>query len=198
MSSARPYSAYVREILTHSIGWGQIHTPENDLVEFQSSTLPINVQAQLVLGAIGGSELIKISRHTAVQGQDVLYQPLADANANSADFQSKNIINYVRSSKSMLGDYAINLDAHFDLQLDASRTMESVGDDNKPSPLSMSDDGKITVSLDTVDKEESGVEFEYVPVNMVWKNETTAIDYDKVFSFFPSKKLTTWEPCDDS
>ena len=130
MSNARPYSAYVRDILSHSIGWGQIHTPENDLVEFQSSTLPINVQAQLTLGAIGGSELVKISRHTAVQGQDVLYQPLADVNANAAEFQSKTLINYVRSAKSMIAEYNIDLDKYFDLQPKENRSMNAVGDDN--------------------------------------------------------------------
>lgn len=198
MSSARPYSAYVREILTHSIGWGQIHTPENDLVEFQSSTLPINVQAQLVLGAIGGSELVKISRHTAVQGQDVLYQPLADANANAAEFQSKTLINYVRSAKSMIAEYNIDLDKYFDLQPKESRNMNAVGDGNKPSPLSMSDDGKIIVRLDTGDIDSMGVEFDYVELKQgqhpnAVPGEVNDEKAAKVFGFFPPKNLITYD-----
>lgn len=203
MSSARPYSAYVRDFLTSSVGWGQIHTPENDLVEFQSSTLPINVQAQLTLGAIGGSELVKISRHTAVQGQDVLYQPLADVNANAADFQSKTLISYVRSAKSMVAEYNIDLDKHFDLQPKENRSMNAVGDDNKPSPLTMSDDGKIAVRLDTGDIDSMGVEFDYVELmqgNSPDEEPGEVPDgrVEEVFDFFPSKYMKTYDKEYDS
>lgn len=203
MSSARPYSAYMRDILSSAIGWGQIHTPENDLVEFQSSTLPINVQAQLVLGAIGGSELVKISRHTAVQGQDVLYQPLADVNAHAADFQSKTLINYVRSAKSMVAEYNIDLDKHFDLQPKENRSMNAVGDDSKPSPLSMSDDGKIIVRLDTGEIDSMGVEFDYVELKQgqhptAVPGEVNDEKAEKVFGFFPPKNLRTYDKKLDS
>jgi len=160
MANATPLSAMLKNALQSS-SWAQISTPENDLVEFQSSTLPANVQAQLVLGAIGGSELVKISRHNAVQGQQVLYQPIADMNANAADFQSKTIIDYVRTAKSMLGDFDLDLDEYFDLEMKDDFDKGVAGADNRPLPLSVSDDGRITATLDTTLEDYAGVVFEY-------------------------------------
>jgi hypothetical protein len=61
------------------------HDPSSDVNEpltweENSDVLPAEVQAQLLLGAIGGSEIVKISRHNRVQGERIAYQPITNIN----------------------------------------------------------------------------------------------------------------------
>lgn len=94
------------------------HDPSSDVNEpltweENSDVLPAEVQAQLLLGAIGGSEIVKISRHNRVQGERIVYQPITNINPWAAAHSANALINYVATLKSLRDSYSLKVGEHY-------------------------------------------------------------------------------------
>lgn len=81
-----------------------------DIVLVAPSTLPVDIQAQLVLHAIGGSELIQIIRNDMVNGQDVEYKPIKDIDAFASEFSPISIAGWAPNLRGFKAAFGINLD----------------------------------------------------------------------------------------
>lgn len=81
--------------------------------EQSSEVLPPEVQQQLTLGAIGGSELIKFSAHDRVQGERVPYKPVVDVNIYSNQFKYKGLVNYAQTLNSYRRTFSLNINAFY-------------------------------------------------------------------------------------
>lgn len=77
--------------------------------EQQSEVLPPEVMQQLVLGAISGSELIKLSTHDRVQGERIPFSPIVDVDIYSTQFKFKGLVNYVRTLKSYKRNFSLDV-----------------------------------------------------------------------------------------
>lgn len=79
-----------------------------DVVLVAPSTLPVDVQAQLILQDMGGTELIMFARHDTVDGQKILYQPIKDLDLLASEFNPKLITGYAPTymtlKKGFIGD----------------------------------------------------------------------------------------------
>jgi hypothetical protein len=78
-----------------------------------SDVLPPEVMAQLTLGAIGGSELIKLTTHDRVQGERVPYAPIADVDIYSNDFKFKGLINYAKTLNSYRRNFNLDINSFY-------------------------------------------------------------------------------------
>ena len=78
-----------------------------------SDVLPPDVMAQLTLGAIGGSELIKLTTHDRVQGERVPYKPVADVDIYSNSFKFRGLINYAQTLNSYKKTFNLNINSFY-------------------------------------------------------------------------------------
>lgn len=81
-----------------------------DVILIAQSDIPIELQADLVLQNIGGTELIQIIRHDMVNGQDVSYQPIKNIKALAVEFNPNTIVGFVPTLQGNKESYSISLD----------------------------------------------------------------------------------------
>lgn len=83
-----------------------VQAADPDIVLVSPAALPVDVQSQLILSEIGGTELIQIERHDTVNGQRVLYQPVVDMN----EFSSNHRIPTGQTLAGFKNSFSIDLD----------------------------------------------------------------------------------------
>lgn len=74
--------------------------------------LPDALMEKLILEDIGSQELLLVTRHDLINGQNVIYQPIVNLPDISIRYNSKNIINVPQSSEEVFQQFSIKLDAH--------------------------------------------------------------------------------------
>jgi hypothetical protein len=94
------------------------HDPSSDvnqplMWEEASAVLPAEVQAQLLLGAIGGSEIVKLTKHNRVQGERIVYQPITNVNSWAAAHAAKVLINTASTLKSLRQTYDLKIGDYY-------------------------------------------------------------------------------------
>ncbi len=100
-----------------------VKSADPDIVLVNPEELPVDIQAQLILQAIGGSELIQIARNDTVDGQKVAYQPIVNLDSFAAQFSSVNILGHSPSLAGMKSVSSINLDSYLYITEDSSGPM---------------------------------------------------------------------------
>ncbi len=88
-----------------------VRSADPDIVLVTPEELPADIQANMVLQAMGGSELIQIARNDSVDGQEILYQPIVNMDSFAAQFSPTLIIGNVPSLNGRKSSASINLDA---------------------------------------------------------------------------------------
>jgi hypothetical protein len=83
-----------------------------DIVLVAPETLPVDVQAQLILQDMGGTELIMFARHDTVDGQTIVYQPIKDVDLLASRYSPWLITGYSPSFMTWKNGFGINLDTH--------------------------------------------------------------------------------------
>ena len=117
--------------------------------EEQSAILSAEVQAQLLLGALGGSEIIKISRHDRVQGEQTFYQPISNANSWAAQHTAKSALNYVATLKSNQQNFSLNISDYYSEDAELGYP-ESVEVDVKSNAFSANETSEKSVRINTI------------------------------------------------
>lgn len=100
-TNIRIYSPYNR---------AKIATPDL-LVDTGTFESPEIIQ-QLILEDIGGQELINISRHDLVNGQNLKYSPVKNLASIAIRYSSNNIIPIQNTSNSVFNNFSIKLDLY--------------------------------------------------------------------------------------
>ena len=116
-----------------------------DIVLISQNTIPVDAQAQLILSAIGGTELIQIARHDMVNGEKVIYQPIADVNEFAAS--ASNVIGFAETLAGYKNKFGINLDNHIEVSPDSSGPNYSDVQDNSIVASIINDDGTNVVEI---------------------------------------------------
>lgn len=81
-----------------------------DIVLVNPSALPVDIQADLILQAMGGTELLYYARHDTVNGQKMLYQPIKDLDILSTIYSPQTIIGSSPNWKTYRTSFSIQLD----------------------------------------------------------------------------------------
>lgn len=82
-----------------------------DLIQFNDDDIVSNAEliTDLLFENIGGQELLTISRHDTVNGQQVKYQPIRNLESLQQDYNSLNIIRMQGTYDQTFTNFAINL-----------------------------------------------------------------------------------------
>ena len=99
-----------------------VKQPEASLVKYNSDTLPEQLITDLLFEDIGGTELISLSRHDTINGQDIVYSLIRNLSILNKDFNPNNIISGQRSS-SEIDQYSLDIASKLQ-----SVTLNSSGD----------------------------------------------------------------------
>jgi hypothetical protein len=81
-----------------------------DLILTKEDSLPVELMTDLIFEDIGGTELINISRHDLVSGQDVIYSPIKNLAEISKQYNPQNIISLQDSASAIFKNFAIKLE----------------------------------------------------------------------------------------
>lgn len=87
----------------------KVATP--DLQIFSDELVPIEIMTDLIFENIGGQELIDISRHDLVNGQDVIYQPIKNVSSIYFAYNPQNMIRLQDTSESYFKNFPIRLNS---------------------------------------------------------------------------------------
>lgn len=86
-----------------------------DIVLVSPEALPVDIQAQLVLQAIGGTELIQIVRNDSVNGQSIAYKPISNLDSFASQFSPTSITGYAPNLKGHKSSFSIQIDSSVNL-----------------------------------------------------------------------------------
>jgi hypothetical protein len=75
-----------------------------------SSEVTIELMTNLIFEEIGGQELISLSRHDMLNGQDVSYQPIRNMNRIALQYSPRSLVPLSGSSDEFFKNFAINID----------------------------------------------------------------------------------------
>jgi len=83
-----------------------------DIILIDEKDVPIDVMTNLLFEDIGGQEIIGISRHDTIDGQNLEYTPIRNLSAILSQYNSQNIISIPNSSDAFFRNFPISLDAY--------------------------------------------------------------------------------------
>lgn len=98
--------------------WGNYSNPmarnalaaDPDIVLSVPEALAVDLQAELILQDIGGIELITMSRHDTVNGQNVVYQPFKDVDTLAIEYSPLVITGFSPTLKQYKSTFSIQID----------------------------------------------------------------------------------------
>jgi hypothetical protein len=91
-------------------GGVKVATP--DIILFNQDALPVDAMADLIFEDIGGHEIINMSRHNTVKGQNIGYSLISNTKAVAKSYSSSNIIFSPGTINEFFKNFAIRLDIH--------------------------------------------------------------------------------------
>lgn len=94
---------------TYSQSKPDIKVATPDLQIFKDEVVPIEIMTDLIFEDIGGQELINISRHDLINGQDVVYQPIKNLSNIYLSYNPQNILSLQDASQSYFKNFPIKL-----------------------------------------------------------------------------------------
>lgn len=83
-----------------------------DLLIDSGTVEEIEILSQLFIEEIGGQELINISRHDLINGQNLSYSPIKNITRIASRYSSNNIIPIQNNSSSIFNNFSIKLDEY--------------------------------------------------------------------------------------
>ena len=85
-------------------------TPDIIMFNDDQLTADSSIMVDLLFEDIGGQELLTISRHDTVNGQNVLYQPIKNLNILKDEYNPNNIIMLQKTSDKIFKNFSIKLE----------------------------------------------------------------------------------------
>lgn len=83
-----------------------------DIILLDEATVPIDNMANLLFEDIGGQEIIGISRHDTVNGQNLEYTPIKNLSGILSQYNPQNIIPTPDTSEAYFRNFPIRLSAY--------------------------------------------------------------------------------------
>lgn len=86
-----------------------VKQPSPSLVQYDSDSLPQELLSDLLYEDVGGQELINISRHDIIDGQNVSYSLIRNLSILNQSFNPNNILAGQITYSNQLGQYALDI-----------------------------------------------------------------------------------------
>jgi len=86
-----------------------IKIADPDIVLIDQDQLPVELLAKMIFEDIGGQQLLAISRHDIVNGQQVSYRPISNIPQIAIAYNPGNIISIQDPNKDIFGKFFIDL-----------------------------------------------------------------------------------------
>lgn len=83
-----------------------------DIILLDEATVPIDNMANLLFEDIGGQEIIGISRHDTINGQNLEYTPIKNLSGILSQYNPQNIIPIPDTSEAYFRNFPIRLSAY--------------------------------------------------------------------------------------
>ena len=80
-----------------------------DIVLIDQETLPVELLSKMIFEEIGGQQLLAVSRHDIVNGQQVVYRPISNIAQIAISYNPGNIISVQDPNKDIFGKFFIDL-----------------------------------------------------------------------------------------
>lgn len=82
-----------------------------DLIVFNDDNVPVDMMTDLIFEDIGGQEILGLSRNDIVNGQKVIYTPIANTASIGFKYSPYNIFTVPSTSDSYFQNFSIKLDS---------------------------------------------------------------------------------------
>lgn len=86
-----------------------VKTATPQYVLFNDDEVPVDAIVDLLFENVGGQELLAISRHDTVLGQNILYQPIKNLNILKEEYNPNNLVRLQQTSDKFFANYTIKL-----------------------------------------------------------------------------------------
>lgn len=101
-----------------NVNWGNysnrvkpdVLASDPDIVLVNPSTLPIDLQSDLILQDMGGTELLYYARHDTVNGQKVSYQPIKDVDLLALTYSPQTVTGAMPAWSHYRNSFSIQID----------------------------------------------------------------------------------------
>lgn len=84
-----------------------------DLIDFDSSYVPVDYITSLIFETVGSQELIGIVRADLVNGKNLLYSPIKNLTSIASQYSPENIFTVPINARSEFANFAIKLENYF-------------------------------------------------------------------------------------
>ena len=101
---------YLPDVLQNIAAYNPVKPATPDLIVFPSENIPVDTMTDLIFEDIGGQEIISIARNDIVNGQKIVYSPIANTSQLGFKYNSYNIFTVPSTSDAYFQNFAIKLD----------------------------------------------------------------------------------------
>lgn len=109
VNATPPIGTSVRSQSANNVGGAQaVKIADPDIVLIDQNALPVELLAKMIFEEIGGQQLLAISRHDIVNGQQVIYSPIANIPQIAIAYNSGNIIPLQDPNKEIFAKFLID------------------------------------------------------------------------------------------
>lgn len=138
----------------------QIKTATPDIVLFDDSVVPVEVMSDLIFENIGGQELINIARTDTINGQKILYQPIANIISINQEYNPNNMLGLQKTSDKFFSGFAIKLE----------NKLPNIGGSIDGNPVYIDSNGNLVVESINLNNDEQ-VEIEIALSGTIYETE---------------------------
>lgn len=122
-----------------------VKIPSAPEVQFLDADIdPPIIQFKLVFEDIGGHEILNVSRHDLINGQNISYQPIRNASLIATQFSSQNLIELGQTSNEIFSGFKIQLEDY----------LPNVGNGQNGEYVYLDDDGNVIIEVVNILDEE--------------------------------------------
>lgn len=104
--------SYLPDVIKALAAINPVKPATPDLIVFNDDNIPVETMTDLIFEDIGGQEILGLSRNDIVNGQKIVYNPIANTSAIGMKYNSQNIFTVPSTAESYFKNFSIKLDSY--------------------------------------------------------------------------------------
>jgi hypothetical protein len=123
-------------------------------------TVTVEEMTDLLFEDFGATELINLSRHDSLNGQNIIYQPIKNLSSLALDYNPQNILSFGQTENDLIQNFLLNVEKYIPSEpLVADGITKALADDGRIVYLDQTTNDIIIEVVDIAEDERVEVEF---------------------------------------
>jgi hypothetical protein len=152
-TASKPSSLEIRRSQSNKVA-------TSNLFIVDERTVTVEEMTDLLFEDFGATELINLSRHDSLNGQNIIYQPIKNLSSLALDYNPQNILSFGQTENDLIQNFLLNVEKYVPSEpLVADGITKALADDGRIVYLDQTTNDIIIEVVDIAENERVEVEF---------------------------------------